>query len=415
MLKRELIAGLVIAAVLSIPAQAGAIYGGHWANPKAFPWYVTLTYKGREQCGGSVIAPRTVITAAHCLNGLDWRSLKVVFNYKTNPRVASITMVATHPYYHAANDLNDIAILFLDARAPLVTPITMVRTDPPVRSWLTAIGFGCSSPPYVNGSCKSWPSRLKSAPMQRPPQRCRSLSRTSFCLIEREGALNHGDSGGPVMIMNGGLWQLAGLAELVVPDIPGGEPLASPYFAMATSIAQERSWIDRTATSAEHTITPNSVREFVTQIGPLSMGIGPYPWYGHNLAPVDAIRVFGPARVLIPQPANEQGGECKLHWPQLNLTLDYWDLGGGTGPACRHTQLQSVAVGAPWETDRGLTVFDSLDQLKRIYPHAQQQNGRWLLEPYWSALVGGPASAIDAIVAGGRVIRLESWIGGAGE
>ncbi len=77
---------------------------------------------------------------------------------ETNPHVASITLVAAHPYYHAANDLNDIAILFLDVRASLVTPIPMVRTDPPVRSWLTAIGFGCSSPPYVNGRCKSWPS-----------------------------------------------------------------------------------------------------------------------------------------------------------------------------------------------------------------------------------------------------------------
>ena len=45
------------------------IVGGTKAKPGAWPWQVTMDYKGHEAphwCGGSIVAPNWIVTAAHC-------------------------------------------------------------------------------------------------------------------------------------------------------------------------------------------------------------------------------------------------------------------------------------------------------------------------------------------------------------
>ena len=45
------------------------IVGGTDANPGAWPWQVTLDYSGHpgpHWCGGSIVTPDWIVTAAHC-------------------------------------------------------------------------------------------------------------------------------------------------------------------------------------------------------------------------------------------------------------------------------------------------------------------------------------------------------------
>jgi secreted trypsin-like serine protease len=64
-------------------ATQSAIIGGSNAPVGAAPWQAHLLYNGAHKCGGSLLAPDWVVTAAHCVydgsgNLLPWGSFTVV-------------------------------------------------------------------------------------------------------------------------------------------------------------------------------------------------------------------------------------------------------------------------------------------------------------------------------------------------
>ena len=47
------------------------VISGIDARKGSWPWQILMLYNGRTMCGGSIVAPQWVVTAAHCVSGRE--------------------------------------------------------------------------------------------------------------------------------------------------------------------------------------------------------------------------------------------------------------------------------------------------------------------------------------------------------
>lgn len=108
------------------------IINGEHAKEYQFPWFTSIrshTRSGMQSiCGGSVIAPEWVLTAAHCTRGYISYTLGFGSNNINIPLVSmSATEVIEHPRYNSANLNCDIAVIKLPRQLEYSTHIQPVR------------------------------------------------------------------------------------------------------------------------------------------------------------------------------------------------------------------------------------------------------------------------------------------------
>ena len=116
---------LLVSAVLMAPALVSAqdvetrIVGGSTAEAGDYPWQVAVLKKQGPSlffiCGGTLIADRRVVTAAHCTSG-SASSLKVLVGTQrlsTGGSILDVSSYADHPSYSSSTDRFDAAVLEL--------------------------------------------------------------------------------------------------------------------------------------------------------------------------------------------------------------------------------------------------------------------------------------------------------------
>ncbi|OLF13357.1 S1 family peptidase [Actinophytocola xanthii] len=103
------------------------IIGGEETTTDENPFVVALTTpSGFQFCGGTVVAPTKIVTAAHCADGFSPSDIRVVAGRTTlsagGGTVAGVTGIWIHPQWNPSALSNDVSVLTLDtalSQAPL--------------------------------------------------------------------------------------------------------------------------------------------------------------------------------------------------------------------------------------------------------------------------------------------------------
>lgn len=102
--------------------DSGFIIGGVPATEGQVPWQVSVQRGSFHFCGGSIISPNYVLSAAHCFRGLTAAQITVRYNTlrsNSGGLVAKVAEIISHASYNVgAKYNNDIALLRLES--PLV-------------------------------------------------------------------------------------------------------------------------------------------------------------------------------------------------------------------------------------------------------------------------------------------------------
>jgi secreted trypsin-like serine protease len=143
-----------VAAGKDQPAHA-SIVGGGPAAAGGWRFAVALEEKRRLVCTGSLIAPATVLTAAHCLKAVKRRHLTVLAGspWISTPRRGErigVARVRLHPRFNGRKDLRDFGVVTLEresAAPPIALPTRAeaAAATAPGRTLRTA-GWGAVSP-----------------------------------------------------------------------------------------------------------------------------------------------------------------------------------------------------------------------------------------------------------------------------
>lgn len=223
------------------------------------PYQVAILFRTYIVCGGSIIAPTWVLTAAHCFYGHEAITKEVKVRAGSDRRhiggeIRRVRWQKIHEQYSPKTLLNDISLVNVDAPFTLNEDISCVRMAPqghfPMASKMALVsGWGLENPDVNKENPENYPTSLNYAllPVMEFSQ-CKVMykkhvlsEQIQICAGYAQGGRDAcvGDSGGPFVINQYQVGIVSWGVSCAKPKKPG----------MYTNVGSFRDWIYNTMTS----------------------------------------------------------------------------------------------------------------------------------------------------------------------
>ncbi|XP_017782265.1 PREDICTED: proclotting enzyme-like [Nicrophorus vespilloides] len=241
------------------------VVGGEEALPGRWPWMAAIFLHGSRRtefwCGGTLISPKHILTAAHCTRDSRQRPFSAHQftvrlgdidlkreNEPSAPVTFKVTDIRVHKEYNRLGFYNDIAILALDRparKSKYVIPICLPQGNLKRESFAgrrsTVVGWGTT---YYGGK-ESTTQRQAELPIWRNED-CKQayfqpITSNFICAGYSEGGTDacQGDSGGPLMINWDARWTQIGVVSF-------GNKCGEPgYPGVYTRVTEYIDWIKK--------------------------------------------------------------------------------------------------------------------------------------------------------------------------